>query len=273
MQRRNILLGNGVNYNTLSDEKPFLPHLINKRFCSQLKIYEGRYKLQVNDSLNKIDSNDFFSLNIEQFAMKIYTEIINSLEIVVEHIFDNDKDRILKLLKHAALNAIFFNNEEFINIKIDGTLVKSINQYKKIYSLNYFEYWDSDSRVEYLHGSIELDIKKKYIKNSKSHKLIFSPAFDNLTKSYVSSIGAVPGNLVPAKDLYPREEVILYETLAGIDSIDIFGMSPFGDSELIEKLQSIKEINIFYYDKNDKKEWKRLLNNANIIYYKYFFMV
>ena len=69
-------------------------------------------------------------------------------------------------------------------------------------------------------------------------------------------------------------EYNLYEELKDIEEIELFGVSPFGDNELIQKVNKIPRIKIYVYDleHNSKElnEWKSMINNFEFVDSKYF---
>ena len=83
-------------------------------------------------------------------------------------------------------------------------------------------------------------------------------------------MGCYPSDrLYPSEDLYPKEPKKLYKELDNIQRIEVFGISPYGDDELIEKLNMIEKVKIFIYKgkKNDDEidEWKKRVSSAEIV--------
>ena len=56
----------------------------------------------------------------------------------------------------------------------------------------------------------------------------------------------------------------IYKIIDEIDEIEIFGVSPFGDKSLLEKLGNINKVIIYVYnsDYKDIVEWKKYIPNA-----------
>ena len=69
--------------------------------------------------------------------------------------------------------------------------------------------------------------------------------------------GISPSNrLYPADDLFLYRAKELYADLDLVDELDVFGMSPFGDESIIEKINEKNLIRIFVYNKNENDETK-----------------
>lgn len=83
------------------------------------------------------------------------------------------------------------------------------------------------------------------------------------------TLGRYPSeNLYPAEDLFLHEPIKLYKELNPIKSIEIFGMSPYGDNSLIEKLNHMEHIIVYVHDKDNNPEtieWNNLLKCPHII--------
>lgn len=262
---KNLLLGNGINQ--CSDMKLFSTSLIKDRFCkSILNIDEAKYeelRRYLIDSVSVICNKE--DLNIEQLASEVYDHIKTKIENEVGYFSGNCDQRIKRILKEIALKAIFVIEGKFIEIEICSEIKDIIEKYDSIFSLNYYEYWDKLKITKHLHGNIKKSPEGNTI--SDYEECIFTPLL-NIPKS--KSEALYPSNhLDPAKDLYPMGDFVLYEELNGLNEIDIFGVSPYGDDELFAKLQEIREKTIFIYKMNDKKddlsEWKKVIGPANYV--------
>lgn len=125
------------------------------------------------------------------------------------------------------------------------------------------------SICKHLHGKIRRPFYSE-LTPAETEELIFSPAFNNITKTDVINMGCYPSDrLYPSEDLYPKEPKKLYKELDNIQRIEVFGISPYGDDELIEKLNMIEKVKIFIYKgkKNDDEidEWKKRVSSAEIV--------
>jgi len=59
----------------------------------------------------------------------------------------------------------------------------------------------------------------------------------------------------------------LYAKLDDIEKLDIFGMSPYGDEDLINKITKIKDVTVYIYDlknNSEKDEWIRKVKNVKL---------
>lgn len=83
-----------------------------------------------------------------------------------------------------------------------------------------------------------------------------------------SNIGLFASDeLFPACDLYPENFYQLYFELNGVSSLDIFGMSPHGDEDIISKIKAIRNVTIYVYEKNKNKEtiiWAKKIPTAHL---------
>lgn len=260
---KNLLIGNGVNFNSNSDlltnEKiqnrfVYFFHL----FIDDIKQDDLKYKL-----LESIDLIANFKGNIEEISAIIYKNIENSFSTSVGYFSSNHEQRLKRFLKKVALNAIFKMNNKVINIEINDKYVQRFNQYDTILSINYYDYWDKNNRAIHLHGKIEFDGDE--IKNIE--KCVFSPLI-NSPKSK-SEVSYPNEHLYPADDFYPMDEYSLYKEFEDLSAIDIFGVSPIGDYELLQAINKVQNIKIYVYDLNARKQevdsWKKILKQAEYI--------
>ena len=210
------------------------------------------------------------NINIEEIANNVYIYIRDNIEGGKEKFLgSNNEYRLKKILTQNALNAIFIKNDKFIDIDIDKIIQDELSSYDNIYTLNYYEYWDTSHKAKYLHGKIKLTTQqdKDFINSSEC---IFSIKEEE-EKSKVNAV--YPNkNLFPAEDLYPGGELKLYEELNELDHIIIFGVSPYADRELMNKIKKIKKRTIFVYDggEDEIKKWKENIGEAKFVNSKKF---
>lgn len=154
---------------------------------------------------------------------------------------------------------------------------------EKIYN-NYIEFWDDEHRCIHLHGKIDLS----KLRDKKDSILVsaggmnykeYAKAVDNIRKTnsviefYPNDIVFAPSEvekdklvcvtgISPSNRLYPADDLFLYRAkelyadLDLVDELDVFGMSPFGDESIIEKINEKNLIRIFVYNKNENDETK-----------------
>ena len=261
--KQNLLIGNGINLNTVSNNLDFYPDNIEHRFYNELnnvKYTEEEQELKTHlDRWLKIKTNK--SKNIEQIANDVYCYIENHILNKENFTNSNNDIRLKKILIKASINAIFLNNKKFINIEIIDSIKNQLSKYENIYTLNYHEYWDEFDKVEYLHGNIEINnTMDTYVIDSTS--CIFSTKLGK-EKSKESAVYPCD-TLLPSTDLHPNGEKKLYEELIGLDMIDIFGVSPSDDEELMAKIKKIdkKTIYIHKMNKNEILKWKKYVGKA-----------
>ena len=159
-----------------------------------------------------------------------------------------------------------------------------MNKYDKIFTLNYIESWDKNNTCIYLHGNISKFFQnyngqsvttnilihnpeiKDYFKDNPVvldlGEIIFVPDNKKVNKlSYVGTPYYPSNTLYPADDLFLKESKDIYEDLDNAESLDIFGVSPYGDKSLINKLMKIPQITIYVHNLNELEimEWKKSL--------------
>ena len=107
------------------------------------------------------------------------------------------------------------------------------------------------------------ELNKKYnMCELYTRPIIFSPEF--YKKAEMNSLGAYPSErLQPATDLFPFDMPKLYSELDNINNLEIFGMSPYGDDDLIKRLNTMKKIIVYVYDKEHSEQtdiWDKVLS-------------
>ena len=263
-----ILIGNGINCNSKS--KQFTRNSIKKRLDHTLNCYlETIQDIHLYNAFSDaIKYTKNCKGNIEIQTNAIYEHSMNYLINSHFPYWGNYDYKIRSILRKISLYSIFYKYDKFINIIIKKSIVNKILRYDEILTLNYYEYWDKDLIAKYLHNRIK--IVNNEIVNYDS--CIFSPTL-SLPKSETFALYPSEG-LYPAEDLYPSGKVNLYPELNNIECLEIFGLSPYGDSELIDKLSNIKNIKIFVFDiKNSDDElkmWRKHLPFAVFVDSKYF---
>ena len=93
--------------------------------------------------------------------------------------------------------------------------------------------------------------------------VIFSPEFQKMEEEFrnkksrlINGQSFPAEDRDPAEDIFPRDLEKLYDELEGVRQIEVFGMSPYGDDELIEKLNHMDFVTVYIYNfkEDDKKE-------------------
>lgn len=272
MQKQFLLIGNGINLHGTTND--FSSEAIAHRFGEviQKRISNHNDKeFAYFDGINKELDFEGYKNNIEILAYEVYEFVCTKYKkYEKKDLYINDKRKFISLIKNMAINAILFSDSKFIEKEIPEELVKKISLYeKKVLTLNYFEYWDKKSICKHLHGKIERPSCAE-LTPAETEELIFSPAFNNITKTDVINMGCYPSNgLVPSEDLYPKEAKELYKELDNIQRIEVWGISPYGDDELIEKLNMIEKVKIFVHNyksnKEERSKWEKKISSAEIV--------
>lgn len=291
---KSLLLGNGINIRLGIDS--LKASEIRKRFSDNLKIYKPLIEKMFDVNMNKI---------IEEYSNVAEDESIEKLVTILEesiiknhkgYFTKNDEIRLEDIIVDIGLTSIFFNVKTRINLKRQDVALK-LADYKNIFTLNYYEFWDENHICKYLHGKFDLsmydNIKKKILISEKwkdipEYKKIIDELhkendidilYRNNTDVILSStnkhkdkLNYVAG-LYPSNDIYPSDDLLLinckqlYKELDGIEYLDIYGMSPYGDVAIINKIKNVKNVKVYVYDKehhdDQLKEWKKILSTTN----------
>ena len=286
---RNLLLGNGINMHL--DVKGMQLDKIANRFFESLIISSDFFELMFHVKFTSELCNEFRSktskLGIESLAFKVYEYLENR----ISPIYDNDRLRILDAIICCAMTAIFYENDVQLGNHWNHANLPDFSRYQHIYTLNYYEFWDEEGRCEYLHGKYIMEDWKhdgkpvmhysderyvgypgykeivekmacKYnMQKLNTAMLIFSPEFHS--KLEMAYLGGYPSNkLKPAADIFPMEVPKLYKELDSVNEIEIFGMSPYGDDDLIKKINRMDKVTVYVYNLKNSHEadvWKKKL--------------
>lgn len=293
---RNLLLGNGINMHLNVSDMAMSD--IAFRFKKILMISSLFYELLFNVALTENICEDLFAnnkrLGIESLAEIIHSYIIKNTP---QKMTLNLRMRLIDAIICTAMTAIFFNENRKIGQEYDALKLPNMDTFHRIFTLNYKEFWDSGCKCIYLHGKYNNELveendkpvilysEERYrgFKNyddvvrqlSNAYNLIplytrdivFSPEFSK--KSEMIKMGQYPSeNLFPADDLFLHSSVKLYEELEDISTIEIFGMSPYGDDCLLEIINDMNFVTVYVYDKNNNpetEEWENILRCPHII--------
>lgn len=291
---KSLLLGNGINIRLGIDS--LKASEIRKRFSDNLKIYKPLIEKMFDVNMNKI---------IEEYSNVAEDESIEKLVTILEesiiknhkgYFTKNDEIRLEDIIVDIGLTSIFFNVKTGINLKRQDVALK-LADYKNIFTLNYYEFWDENNICKYLHGKFDLsmydNIKKKILISEKwkdipEYKKIIDELhkendidilYRNNTDVILSStnkhkdkLNYVAG-LYLSNDIYPSDDLLLinckqlYKELDGIEYLDIYGMSPYGDVAIINKIKNVKNVKVYVYDKehhdDQLKEWEKILSTTN----------
>lgn len=288
---KNLLLGNGINIHFKINDLQLNNIAVRFRdvLINSSPLYECLFGVSFTPNLCDSLFFNVTNLGIETISAEVY-------KYVYAHMYDqkslNSEYRLLNAVKTSAINAIFFNKGQSISIPaFNPTTVNVLKNYNSIYTLNYTEFWDTENICTYLHGEYKpitvcsdkpillYNSEQYHLTNYKkavnslsakfkliafnSYSIVFSPLLD---KQKVLGIGHYPSKkLYPADDLFLFDTPKLYSELDSITSLEIFGMSPYGDDKLINKLANIPNLTVYVYKMNNSEvsEWnKRLERNC-----------
>lgn len=287
-----LLLGNGINsylgVGSLSASS------IKERFLNNYEFYkyiiEEMIHIKLPDALYKYIEDKQTDNGIEQLVDDIYTEV---------HILKNDtwtyndQYRIERILKSLSITSIFYDKEGKIDTRHSEYKMFDLKEYENIYTLNYYEFWDDNHVCKYLHGYFDYKNSKdgkniklidKYIDrnddfNNIKENLNGNLVFERLQDIVFSPTSIEKSNntnikpLMPLRHMYPAKDLILtkskslYSELNAIDHLDIFGMSPYGDKNIIQEINKCKSVTVYVYGLNNQltssleevEEWNKVI--------------
>ena len=293
---RNLLLGNGINIHL--NIKGMSMSEIAFRFRKNLIMASPFYELIFNVAFTDNICDDLFANN-KKMGIESLAEIVHSyvIENTQQKITLNFRMRLMDAIICTAMTAIFYDENKKIGEKYDVSKLPNMNLFHKIFTLNYREFWDRDNKCIYLHGQYNNEVVAEsdkpvvlysleryrgfknyadvvtqlgYVYNLYAlytRDIVFSPEFSK--KSEMIELGQYPfENLFPADDLFLHSSPKLYEELKEVDKIEIFGMSPYGDKCLVERINTMNFATIYVYNMNknpETEEWKNILKCPYII--------
>lgn len=279
---KSLLLGNGINMH-LSVEKFSLNEIAN-RFVDSLKNSSTIFKLLFGVSISEVVIYDTIqksdNIGIETLAKNVYNYVINN---TTGYKSVNMQMRLIDTIICSAMSAIFSDGNKLLGTTYEQTKMLNLENYENVFTLNYFEFWDVKNICKYLHGRIDLNAiicnekpilfysKERYIgleeyrgKINKmkqqfnvyelyTREIVFSPEFHR--KSEMVALGHYPSDLLfPADDFFLYEPRKLYSELNNVKCIEIFGLSPYGDIDLIDKLNEMEMVTVYVYNKDNNEQ-------------------
>ena len=291
-----LLIGNGLN---IANNNSFIDNNnVYERFMNNFKAKFILFKdsLYLNDiEFREIEEliGVYRNLGIEQVTGYIFEYLAKAIIEKNGELSWNACYRLIELLAALSLESLFIVDGNVMYPKVSYKYKEKLDSYDYILTLNYVEEWDTYNKCLYLHGNI-----CKYL-NSYQGQMIITSILKHTTeikkylnKDYIDididDVIFVPSNklvdkhayvgeglfcnkcglnVYPADDLFPSDgKGDIYASLNSVEKIEIFGVSPFGEKSLIEKLTTIKEVIIYVYrdDEKEIKEWKKYIPNAII---------
>lgn len=280
---KGLLIGNGINARL--GIKDLYVKCIYQRFIESVSVYsiiiQKLFDVKIKDDFIKNLQGQSDGLGIETLAGMLYRYIKSNKQ---QSWTENDEYRLQDVIACIGITSIFYTKEGKIGSDYDEDMLPAIDQYDYIFTLNYAEFWDTDHKCIYLHGKIDLSRmpnkrsailvstdrmnyegyaeaigcieKTNNIVEIKPNDIIFSPEGVNKNK-LICVTGVFPSNnLYPANDLFLYRSKELYAELGQVDELDVFGMSPYGDDDIIDKINSKNKVRVFVYKKDENEETK-----------------
>lgn len=278
---KGLLLGNGINARL--GIKGLSVECIARKFIKNVSAYSIIFKnifgVLIPEDFLKISELSVSELGIETLASFLYKYVKQNKN---DFWTDNEEYRLQDLITCICLTSIFYDENGKIGQIYDRSRMPSINGYDYIFTLNYIEFWDDEHKCIHLHGKIDLSkfpdenniiLISEERMNFKEYAdaVGFIRRTNNIVGIYPNDIVFAPNDvkkdklicvagIYPSDKLYPADDLFLYTTkelyadLDLADELDIFGMSPFGDESIIDKLNSKNHIRVFIYNKDRNEE-------------------
>lgn len=285
--KRQLLLGNGINIH-FGIQELYLKNIADrfkKVLVSSSRLYEYLFGISFSSDLYDSLLSNVSNLGIETIAAEVFEYVYTNMKVQISI---NSEYRLHNAIKASAINAIFYNaNDAILVPSFNSEEVKLLESYDAVYTLNYKEFWDNKKVCTFLHGSYEpilgsnnklillfcseqyhISEYAKIVEEMKRDynmlpfsgaNIAFSPLLD---KQKVLNLTHYPAkDLYPSSDIFPNNPEQLYVALDSINSLEVFGVSPYGDDKLINCLKKIRDLTIFVYHLNQSEvsEWNRLL--------------
>lgn len=280
---RGLLLGNGINSRLCIGDLSVKN--IADRFKKNVLVYSiiinNIFGVQIEEDFLNYSEMPISELGIETLAGVLYKYIKENKN---QSWTDNDEYRLQDLITCICITSIFYDKKGKIGQVYDKSKMPFVENYDYIFTLNYFEFWDKEQRCVHLHGKVDLSKLDNvnnailvssgrmnlaeyaravdYMKKTNNviefypNDLVFSPSAVKKDK-LICVTGVYPSDkLYPADDLFLYRPKELYVDLDSVDELDVFGMSPFGDESIIEKINEKKLVRVFVYNKDENEETK-----------------
>lgn len=278
---RNLLLGNGINAHLCIPGLNMID--IANRFTDSLIKSNAFFNLMFDVRFSQEICQELFSKTEKQGIESIASTFYDYLTSKFNRICINDRMRILDSIICCAITSIFYDGNKKLGQEYKSKNLPDFSKFSHIFTLNYNEFWDKAEQCVYLHGKYNIDSVKtndkdvihyslernmgykgysELVKNAQNYynmcelytrDIIFSPEF--YKKSEMMAMGSYPSeHLYPANDLFLHKLKPLYKEIDDIYEIEVFGISPYGDEEIIRKLNSMKKVIVYVYNCKGNEE-------------------
>jgi hypothetical protein len=296
-----ILIGNGINLT--SENNDILSNVnINRRIMDLAKFAMTSFSYLDNPIFIKrrTEMIDLMESNLSIEELFEYW-IDNTVKENLNGFFDTDYDlRLISTIntfKRLFVNAIFTINGDFIEHSIPDDISSKLSRYDSVFTTNYYEYWQDSKEVIYLHGKIEyVNYEHKPVNgidNFHNIDYISNQEDQNTLNLYfpIKNIGDII--MLPLKSKYNKNIMYLlskaekakydgdrieeikkdniYSELSSLESLDIYGFSPYGDELIMKSLKKIKRLRVYVYElespngRIEAQKWQSYLPNVILL--------
>lgn len=270
-----ILLGNGINSKIKIDGMSQID--IQNRFFDNLiryaPIIENLFSVRISPDTVCHLYDKTTTENIEILAGKLYKYIKEKKAPW----WENDELHLQDTITCICILSIFYDDKGKIRPTYEKGCLPEFSDYDKIFTLNYFEFWDDSNICIPLHGYVDYNqlkdcenafiysVSRYYLPeyqlavnqmSKNGNGVAFDPfdivlAPDGVSKRMLICIhGLFPSDyLLPDEDIFPIEPKQLYKEFDDVTELDILGVSPYGDRDLIECINSIKYVRVFVHNR------------------------
>lgn len=286
---RNLLLGNGINAHLGINGLNMID--IANRFADSLIKSSDFFDLMFGVRFTQEVCKELYSKTNKRGIESLAAVVYDYLASRIKRICINDRMRILDSIICCAITSIFYDGNRKLGNDYKIHNLPDFSKFRNIYTLNYAEFWDRTERSVYLHGKYNIasvrvngkEVLHYSLERNRGYKgynelvkkleerfnmcelytrdIIFSPEF--YKKAEMAAMGSYPSeHLYPANDLFLHELKPLYVELEGIKDIEVFGMSPYGDEDIIKKLNGMDKVIVYVYNYKQNEEvqvWDKVL--------------
>lgn len=290
--KRNILLGNGINIHlgVMGVREVDIAERFRKILIASSDFFELLFKVKITSEITRELWKRTEKRGIESLTSVVYDYVYNRRG----EMDDNETIRLLDAIICCAITAIFYDGKNRLGSEYNADLLPDFSKYDNVYTLNYAECWDRQDICIYLHGQYKMGFSGKMpvlhysqerfngckgyaevvdklrllyeMRVLYTRDIVFSPEF--YRKEAMMAIGAYPSeNLYPADDFSLFKSRKLYEELDNVHEIEVFGMSPYGDADLIRKLNQMEKVTVYVYGMETSREtldWDNVLTCSHM---------
>jgi len=300
MKNNNIIIGNGIN---LNGDSP----LSNRKIIDRIENTLNQAIMFLGVQHNTVYLQDIQKeFDFKQYSDGIETLLYDCMNLVIDkrkEVFKPLTERrlleLLTLLKIVMINAMFVIDNALIEVVVPKPIVERVRRYDNIFSLNYYEFWDSENETVHLHGKIayqEFYMDDYDIDDDRMlHDIDYAAAIDDrcamdyhLPINNPCEVILFPIGLMGDKNkiwqldekyqqygflllaqLNEFNRIDIYSPLDDLKDITLYGVSPYGDDLLMRKVSNIPKVTVYVHEigKNviEVQEWQERVPHAHLI--------